>query len=308
MSDTQRDSYDYIDLLAQVDQTYAGISEEVRLQIGELSQNLPRSLGMRLAKRAGFGEQAIGPRPFDPERGDERKNIHARLSGRGENMVVEKELQRRHRVSLWRDPTLAGAKKRAAEVSLLALAEKLAKDEDTISVLHEGQLQRIGRGTQIAYDCLQDVAVVGSDVPEIEDNVPYNSTFFLFGEFFDKGNIENILQDLHDRHLNGYVVMLLDPSETEFNLPDNVELFCPKGKTTLTGQSKLVFSNAAGMKQEWFKRLNDHLEWLNDACRKNRFELILQRTDEPLDTGLRQILGREFPGFVETIPQLKGIK
>lgn len=308
MSNAAKDSYDYIDLLAKVDKTYAEISDEVRLQISELSVNLPRNLGMRLARRAGLGEQPIGPRPYDPERGDERRNIHARLSGRGENMVVEKELQRRHRVSLWRDPTLSGSKKTAAEISLLALAEKLAKDEDTISVLHEGQLQRIGRGTQIAYNCLQDVAVVASDVPDVEDNVPYNSTFFLFGEFFEKDRIENILQDLHDRHLNGYVVMLLDPSESEFDIPDNVELFSPKGKATLQGLTRLVFSKSASMKEQWFKQLNAHLEWLEDTCRKNRFELILQRTDEPLDKGLRQILGSEFPSFSTTIPQLRGIK
>ena len=308
MNSLTQENDSYIDLLAEVDQTYAGISEDDRLAIEELSKNLPRTLGQRLARRAGFGMQPMGPRHYDPERGDELKHIHARLSAKGPLMVLERELERKHRVSLWRDPTMPDTKKRAAEISLLALAEKLARDEDSISVLHDKQLHRMGRDSSRALDYLQDVTVIGSDQPEIEANIPRNSTFFLFGQFFsDRDNIENILNDLYDRQLNGYLVMMLDPSETEFDLPDNVKIFGPNGEKTLTGQSNLVFSSKAAVEQEWFKRLSDHLDWLDDVCEKNGFKLILQRTDEPLEKGLTQILGNQFPNFAETIPKLKKV-
>ena len=287
MTETQKDFYEF---LAQIDKTFSEIPKDLKLKVSNLSQNLPMNMGQRLAKKAGVGVDILGLRAFDEKR-DSPRAISWRHSMRGDSqMVIERELERRHRVYLWRDPNMPKEEREASEISMMALGKKLNGDEDRINIIKGQEMHRYRRANISTTTISTDVDIIASQELAIDVKVPKCSTVVLWGKFFDKEATEKNLAHLQGKQLQGYLVMMLSPAEADFDLPDNVRLVGSNGEKTLSDTSEIYFSDRKSFESKWFGALNEHLNWLQTSCSKVGCTLIVQRTDQPLETSLIKVL------------------
>lgn len=285
-------------LLSGVDKTYAGLPTRMRLAVEKISQGLSE-MGPRKLGRRGSGTEFYEARDFREDVDDPRK-IDARLSGRaGRNIVAEKEAEIRQHIYLWRDPqssmdyksTEDGyTKKEAAEIMMLAFAKHIAKNEDLVGILDQRGTYRSTTAAKSMAGKLTQVNVMTggmSEMPVVTRKLPSNSTAVLFSDFFmDKKEILKGLDAIRGQNLKGYMVMVVDPEEIDFSSYKGHVKF-----NGMKGEGVKAFKKAEAVREEYHKNFRDHVKWLQEACKNKGFELIIQRTDQPLQQGLLAIYG-----------------
>lgn len=292
MAPTKLDSL--YNLLASVDKTYSKLPINLRLEVEKISQGLTE-FGPRKLRRSGSGTEFFESRAYRPDVDDPRK-INARLSARaGKPVVVEKEAEIRQHFYLWRDATPSMdwgsdqkkfSKKQAAEVMLLAFAKHLAKNEELIGILDGHGTYRGGKAPESLAHQMVDVSILTGSMPQVGRKLPMYSTVVMFSDFLmDRDDIIKGMGQLTGLGLRGYMVMVLDPQELEFEYKGHVEF------EGLEGEGKQKFERAEAMKNEYQHKIHDHIEWVEELCRSKGFTLILQRTDQPLHEGLMSIYG-----------------
>ena len=281
-------------LLAGVDETYGKMPTNMRLEIEKISQGLSE-FGPRRLHRRGAGTEFFESRDFRAD-SDEPRRINARLSARaGRPVVVEKEAEIRQHFYLWRDATPSMdytsdkkryTKKQSAEIMLLAFAKHLAKNEELIGILDGRGAYRGGKASEQLASQLMNVTIMAGDMPKVARKLPKNSTAVLFGDFLSKpDDIVAQLSNLTGLGLNGYMVMVLDPQEIDFRFRGHVEF------NGLEGEGKKAFKRAETVQLQYQQKMTEQIEALQRICVAKGFRFILQRTDEPLHTGLMAIYG-----------------
>jgi len=285
---------DVYDVLAHADDTYAKMPVRLRLEVERISQGLSE-YGPRKLRRKGIGMDFFEAREFRPDLDDPRK-ISARLSARGETpMVIEQEAEIRQHFFLWRDasPSMEYAselapysKKEAAEIMLLAMAKHLAKNEEMIGVLDRKGTYRGGNASSLVAEHLGDVTILSADMPFVERRLPKHSNAILFSDFMsDPDTIREGLSHLQGIDLKGTLVFVLDPQEIDFVYKGHVEF------EGLEGEGEIKFEKAEAMKEDFQKALIAHIEDIRAIAAEFNFEVIVQRTDEPLENTLYTIYG-----------------
>jgi uncharacterized protein (DUF58 family) len=282
------------DLLAGADKTYAKLPTNLRLEIEKVSLGLtefgPRKLG-----KFGPGTEFYETRDFRPEM-DEPRKIHARLSARaGKPMVVEKEAEIRQHFYLWRDASGSMnynsrddlfSKKQSSEIMLLALAKHLSKNEELIGVLDGEGVYRGSNSTEWLVPQLVDVTVITGDMPLASRKLPQNSTVVLFSDFmFDTETLIKGLEHLSGDNLRGFMVMVLDPQELEFEFRGHTKF---KG---LEGEASETFKRAESLRAEYIKKIHEHIDKVERICTAKGFDFVLQRTDKPLHEAIMSMYG-----------------
>lgn len=281
-------------ILVQADQTYRQIPPKMRMEIEQISQSLT-AFGPRKLKRRGLGTEFFEARDFRPGI-DEPRKINARLSARaGRSIVVEKEAEIRHHYYLWRDasPSMDFAsskslytKKEASEVMLLAFAKHLARNEEAVGVLDGKGIYHGGRASEALAHQMMDVTILTADVPLLKRNLPRHSSVIMFSDFLvERENVIKGLEQFKGRNIKGYLVMVLDPQEIDFKFRGHTEF---KG---LEGEGKIAFKKAESLKDDYQKKIREHIEFVKTVCEAAGFKFILQRTDRPLHKGLLEIYG-----------------
>ena len=102
----------------------------------------------------------------------------------------------------------------------------------------------------------------------------------------DKDEFLKGLDRLQGRNLRGYMVMVLDPQEINFDF---------KGITQfngMEGEGSQVLPKAEAMQQQYREKMMERIRWVEKQCRRKGFEFILQRSDQPLNSGLLALYGR----------------
>lgn len=283
-------------LLAGADQTYGGLPMRMRLEVEKLSQTL-RDMGARKLGRTGLGAEFLEAREYR-EGVDQRKDIDARLSGRaGRNIVAEKEAEIRQHVYMWRDPQPsmdytsddeAPTKRQASEIMMLAMAKHLAKNEDLVGVLDQKGTYTSASAAKSLAGKLMDVNLVAGEMPMITRKLPANSTAILFSDFFmDRKEILQGLDRIRGQNLKGYLVMVLDPEEIEFSSYKGHVKF-----NGMKGEGQKAFKKAEALRKKYHENFMEHVRWLEGAAKAKGFDLIVQRTDEPLHKALLAIYGQ----------------
>ena len=279
-------------LLAGVDETYGQIPTNVKLEIDKVAQGLAE-YGPRKLRRRGPGMEFFESREFQPSMDDPRR-INARLSARaGKDMVVENEAEIRQHVYLWRDATpsmnytsgkIDLTKKQSAEVMLLAFAKHLARNEEMIGILDAKGTYRGGNASAALTRQLTNVAIMTGEMPVMQRRLPRNSTIVLFSDFLMKPQtIDETLHHISGQDLGGYLVMVLDAQEIDFQFKGHVEF------QGLEGEGKQKFAKAQTMRSAYQQKMKEHIDEIQALCQSRRFQLIIQRTDEPLHHGLMAI-------------------
>ena len=281
-------------LLAGADETYRKIPQNMKMEIEKISQGLTE-FGPRKLHRRGPGTEFFESRDFRPGV-DEPKRINARLSGRaGKPVVIEKEAEIRQHFYLWRDASgsmdyasegLRYTKKQAAEVMLLAFAKHLARNEEMIGVLDRKGAWRGGKASEALAHRLMDVNIMTGDMPAVERKLPRHSTVALFSDFLvDPQTVLKTLDRITGMELKGFLVMVLDPQEINFDFRGYVEF------EGLEGEEKQRFKKVESLKTAYQEKMRAHIAEVQRLCALKGFRFILQRTDRPLHNALLAIYG-----------------
>lgn len=282
-------------LLAQADKTYADMPMNVRLAVEKVSQGLAE-FGPRKLRFKGLGTEFFEARDFRRDSDDPRK-INARLSARaGRNVVVEKEAEIRQHFYLWRDGSGSMdyksaeehfTKKESAEIMMLAMAKHLAKNEEMIGLLDGKGTYRGGKAPELMAQQLHNVVVATGDMPVLNRKFPRHSTVVMFSDFFmGADKLRDSLRNLSSRNLNGYLVMVMDPQELDFDFTGNIEFEGLEGEGLQDPGDK-----AESLREAYMAEMKAYIEEIGQVAREKGFTFILQRTDEPLSQGLLEIYG-----------------
>lgn len=282
-------------ILAQADKTFAYLPINLRLEIEKVSQGLAE-FGPRKLRRRGIGTEFYEARDFRRESDDPRK-INARLSARaGRPIMVEKEAEIRQHFYLWRDGSGSMdfksedglyTKKETAEIMMLALAKHLAKNEEMIGLVDGQGSYRGGRAPDAMAQQLDQVTVVAGDWPALHRKFPRHSTVVLFSDFFIGADaLRENLQHLSSRSLDGYLVMVLDPQELDFDFKGNIEFEGFEGEGVQDPGDK-----AESLRAAYQKEMKKEIEDVRNVAQEKGFTFILQRSDKPPVEGLLELYG-----------------
>jgi len=287
---------DLFNLLAHADDTYDNLPTNIRLDIENIAQSLPE-YGPRLLSRRGIGTEFFESRDFRPDTDDPHK-INARLSGRaGRPIMVEKQAEISQHVYMWRDPSESMnyasthapySKKQAAEIMLLALTKHLSKNDERIGIIDTGKAFKGGKAAELVSSNMIETTnvITGHMMPVLPDKIPPQSTAILFSDFMmEPREIEDNLNHLSNHGLRGFFMIVLDPQELDFNFKGHIEF------QGMEGEASTVFKRTESMQDQYREAMRTHIDWLREACAKRGFQLIIQRTDEPLHEGLLSVYG-----------------
>ncbi len=300
------------DLVAEVEDTFEEIPPELEFEIIDLSQNLPL-IGPNLANRAGFGVEPVGLRAFNPLY-DDPQMISPVYSMRNpaNPVVIEREIEQKHHIYLWRDPRMTYTSrddlpttKQDSEALILALALNLASADDHISVIEGTDIHHFGRSSYEVVDNEVDVSIMADVKPDFS-NVPLQSSAIMVGNFYDHAETLEMLNDMSDKQIHGFLILNLDPREVDFDFKDNTEIQGMNGETSQSGETSMKFSDAASMRKKWQPILKEHIEWLEEQCELHDCQLLVRRKDEPREKVLIQLLEDDhIDPVAELLPHLK---
>lgn len=292
--DTPQNGSRFYSILAAADNTYKSMPVNIRLLVEQVSRAIPE-FGPRKLRRKGPGTEFFEARDFEPNHDDPRR-IHARLSAKTDKpMVVEKEAEISQRIYLWRDPDPSMdfasrddlyTKKEVAEIMMLAFARHLTKNEEVVGVIDRKGTYRGGKAAESIAKKM-DVRIVTGEVPVVRTRPPKNSTAILFSDFItaDLDKLAKSLDQLKALGLSGHLVMVLDPQEIDFDYEGFVKFEGRKGELSEE------FKKVENVREDYRKKLAEHIKTVRDMSRSRGFNFILQRTDEPLHFGIMQLYG-----------------
>lgn len=285
---------DFNEAMSRADDVFDLLPIRLQMEVDRISLGLPE-YGPRKLMRKGPGMDFFEAREFMPDLDDPRK-INARLSARMDTpMVIDKEAEIRQHFYLWRDssPSMEFAshdapysKKEAAEIMMLALAKHLAKNEEMIGILDRPGSYRGGHASDIMAEHLADHTVLSADMPFVERELPKHSNAILFSDFMtDPEVIREGLSHLEGIDLKGALVFVLDPLEIEFAYEGHIEF------EGAEGEGEMKFKKAETKKDQFQEALADHINKIKEIAAEKNFEVIVQRTDEPLENALYILYG-----------------
>lgn len=286
------------DLLEEAEEVFGRVTPDMRLEIENVHQSRCAT-GQRLMKKAGAGLDFFDLREFAPLT-DEVSSINHRASMRlGRHIVVEREVESPHRYGLWLDssksmdfksPGARFTKKEAAVITMLALTQDLARQEEAVGIISHGQFYRgRRRASQRIAPNLADVTIMGGkDIPEIHPAFKAGNTVIIFSDFLpsDDNRLVEFLDDMADRNLHVFLVMVLDPSELTYDLKGHLEIRGREGEVGPTGEASIVFGKAESMRAQYLAALRQHIIWLQNLCNDRGFRFVLQPTHMPLENAI----------------------
>lgn len=283
-------------ILAESDRTYQQLPLNYKLAVKKICQALPE-YGLRKLKRKGTGSEFFQATEYNRNEHSIRQ-INPRLSQKhhGGYIAVESEEETRQQVYLWRDGSesmnLTPAKgelytkKEAAEIMMLALAHHITKNEDSVAVLDQKGLYRGGNVRKPMATKLASPTIITGDTPVVKRKLPRNSVVVLFSDFFtDLEELGLALNQLKQQKLDVHMVMTLDPEELDFTYKRG-RIFYGE-----TGEGSLLVRKPESRREKYLERMKDHITSVDKICKSLNFNLVVQRTDEPLSNAVLSIYG-----------------
>lgn len=284
-----------IHLLEEAEDVFGRVTPDMEMEVDKVHQST-NAAGQRLMRKAGTGIDLFGPREFEEGR-DERKHINPRLSAKRDmDIIVDREVESPHRYGIHVDSSPSmdyksdGVRFSPKQVSIiiaLALAQDLAKQEEAVGVLSHGQFYRGGkRAHHRMADTLSDVTIMGGeDFPDIHGVFKPGNTVIALSDFLsdNDGRLVEFLDDLAERHLQTYLVMVADPDVLRFEFKGNNEFKGPEGERSLSGEASKVFEKTEAVRNLYLTNLRVRVAWLQELCAARGFHFVLHPTDHPAE-------------------------
>jgi uncharacterized protein (DUF58 family) len=274
-------------LLQVAARLYGELSQDQVLMIDRISLLL-RGAGMHGLNRPGIGVAPLSLRPFDPDRGDTRADISPLHSTSERFIVKEREREIQNRYFAWIDSTPSMDfvsrsdllnKREAGLVLTLAMARKLLAQGDSVTFSQDGAsrsltTQAIGNPVGTGLTDFSGASF------EVGRNIPLGSTVILVGDFYDEQDTLRILDEIRQRRLNACMIVVADPQEVSFDLPERM-IVGLEGNQGPNGEMSFDFYKAVQKPAQQLYR--NHIETLQHACEERGFSFYFQRTDQLTD-------------------------
>jgi len=281
-------------------------NHELHERAAALSANLPPLMvaaervastvaqGMHGRRRVGQGESFWQYRNY--ERGDPIRQIDWRRSGKSDLVYLrENEWEAAQSVWLWCDssPSMdysSGrklvSKKDRAQLLTLALGSLLIRGGEHIAPLGRHMLPTMGRAALflLAQSLAETQSQTGvASLPPFEP-LPRYGRVVLISDFLESlDDLRRAIGLLADRGVDGYVLQILDPSETD--LPFT-------GRTRFEGMEKegnALIGRVEGVREEYRATLSEHQQGLKDIARVSGWNYGLHITDRPAEEALLRL-------------------
>jgi uncharacterized protein (DUF58 family) len=281
-------------------------NHELHERAAALSANLPPLMvaadrvastvaqGMHGRRRVGQGESFWQYRHY--EWGDPIRQIDWRRSGKSDLVYLrENEWEAAQSVWLWCDSSPSmdysslrklPTKKDRAQLLALALGSLLVRGGEHIAPL--GRHMRPTMGRTALFLLAQSLAETHSQtgiasLPPFEP-LPRYGRVVLISDFLEPLDaMRRSIGLLADRGVDGYVLQILDPSETD--LPFT-------GRTRFEGMEKegnALIGRVEGVREDYRATLTEHQQGLKDIARVSGWHYGLHITDRPAEEALLRL-------------------
>lgn len=295
-------------LLQEAEDVFGKVTPGMRLEIERIKASLKP--GQRRTRKAGPGIDILGPDNF-VQGVHERKQISPKLSLKFDrDIVIERERESSRRFALYVDSSRsmdyksAGAaftKKQAALIKALVLAADLGVQEESVAVASEGRFLRSGRRMMqgMAGAFADQLSIVGAtDIPDLHRTFKRGDSLIYFSDFLpaDDKKLLHFLDEIVQRGLHGFMVMVLDPAELSFDFTGNVEFKGKEGEIGPAGEVSKVFDRAESVRMQYLEALRARVRWVAAQCESRGFTFVLQPTHKPLEEAIHHLKeGQENP-------------
>jgi uncharacterized protein (DUF58 family) len=245
--------------------------------------------GSHSQKRAGTGEDFWQYREYIE--GDRPQDIDWRRSARGDRTFVrQKEWQTTQPILFWcqRNQAMTFSSSKAlpskgddAIVIMLALTQLLNQAGELTGVL-SGTLKP-NRSTRLRSELAQYVyETVTSELPHPNyDHIPLNSHAILIGDFLSPPTMLNdMARALSSRVSKTTIIQVLDPAEIE--LPYSGRIIFEND----AAGSKQIIENVEAVRQAYAHRMEAHINFVRNLCKKHQWDYVLHRTDQDVSLAL----------------------
>jgi uncharacterized protein (DUF58 family) len=248
--------------------------------------------GEHAQRRPGTGEKFWQYREYDP--GDRPQDIDWRQSAKGDRVFIrQKEKQTPQSVFFWcqNNASMDYASKPAGETKLetarvisTALAILMTRAGEQVGLLEGGM--RGGR-TERAVEQLGAHFIGGGDTGLLPDariaRFAAKSALVLAGDFLAPlPNIEVTLKALAGRAGSVMLFQVLDPAEIDFPFSGRI-IFTDPGDAR-----HYPVENAESIVAPYHARIAEHLEGVDEICRRTGVRRLLHRTDGAISETLHE--------------------
>jgi len=241
--------------------------------------------GEHTQRKTGTGEKFWQFREYDPS--DRPHDIDWRQSAKGDRVYVrQKEWQTTQTALFWcqhdesmnyKSDAALSTKRETALVLSLALAILLGRAGEQIGPL-DGSL-RAGRST-LAHEKLgthlYESPTAALPAPSGQ-SIPRNATLILTGDFLRPADqVSRMIKDFSGRAANAMMIQVLDPAELTLPFEGRVMF------EETAGHERHNIEHVASVRDEYIKRIGNHLDEIKAQCRRHRWQWLLHTTDGDL--------------------------
>lgn len=291
---------DIAELLYEVEGVKEGLDPDMLMESERLAAVLA-AMGLHFPNFKGAGLEMLEIAEYDPHQHG-RRDISVRHSTRSDKTfyVVEREAEIAQKIVVWRDSSPSTSFKsdkmkfsvrQTAEIMMFTLIDQMVHNQEHVTVLDGQQVFHVGHQVAGLASQLDGAAIMTGDMDELDVRVPRDTRMVMFGDFWELDKTETALQNFSERGLQGALVMVLDPQVIDMDIPENTELSGFEGEVSAGGQTKFEFNRSA--QKAYWRSLKAHVAALEGMCLKYGFQLVLQRSDMPLENGLIEVLSEQ---------------
>ncbi|MGE0715026.1 MAG: DUF58 domain-containing protein [Alphaproteobacteria bacterium] len=245
--------------------------------------------GVHGRRRVGQGDAFWQYRNY--EFGDPATAIDWRQSARSQRLFVrQNEWEAAQSVWLWRDasPSMRWASAKAmpskldrAELLLVALASLLARAGERVALLGARHRPVAGRfAVERMTELVAAREATFGGLPAIEP-LPRHARTVLFGDFLSPlAEVDATVRRLAGAGLRGHLVQVVDPAEADLPFAGRVRF------EGLEDEGELLLSRVETIREDYVKRMAEHIAGLSDIARAAGWTHVVHRTEHPPQTAL----------------------
>ena len=174
------------------------------------------------------------------------------------------------------------SKQATAQIITLCLALLLRQSEEQVGLFGDLKTGKSDDEMQKIGDILLNKANIEDILPNIRDfTLPNNASFIASGDFLSPiEDISDNFASIAPNVQSALVIQILDPAEIELSY---------KGRVKFIGDDEVVINNVGGVRSEYKKRMNAHINQVKHLCHEHGWSYILHQTDTDIAQTLKDI-------------------
>ncbi len=118
-------------------------------------------------------------------------------------------------------------------------------------------------------------------------NLKNNSSIIILSDFlYDSNILKNFITKCKNKNINGYLIHVLDPIESSFDIGDNIKL------SDLETNNSLIIGNSNSFKKRYQENLNNLKRQLDLISKTEKWPYMLYSTEQDLNKFLIKIINK----------------